>query len=116
MSKVCMIKQPAGIGDILFCQGIAKHFVDRGYKVIFPILNRLMYLKEYIDNPGVEFVDELTNFKFKDKWYTSSGNTSITDDFAFINTDNSTDQIDRSGPVYIMPSKYEHIGLDFKKW
>lgn len=117
MSKVCLIYQPAGIGDILFCQGIAKNFVDRGYRVIFPILNRLMFLQDYINNPGVEFVDEALEFEYKDKYNQSIGSYNE-DNFSFVNTDTSTSQIPSNSPngIYIMPSKYEHIGLNFREW
>ena len=32
--KPCLIKQPAGIGDIFFCQKIARYMMHHGYDVI----------------------------------------------------------------------------------
>jgi len=35
--KPCLIKQPAGIGDIFFCQKIARYMAYHGYQIIWPI-------------------------------------------------------------------------------
>ena len=32
-----LIFQPAGIGDIMFCQYICKHYVQKGYNVTYPL-------------------------------------------------------------------------------
>lgn len=34
----CLINQPSGLGDIIFCQKIADMFIDNGYKVIWPVV------------------------------------------------------------------------------
>ena len=36
--KVCLIRQPAGIGDIFFCQKISHIFNVLGYKVYWPVI------------------------------------------------------------------------------
>ncbi len=36
MSKI-LIDQPAGLGDIIFCQKLADHVIDLGYEVIWPV-------------------------------------------------------------------------------
>ena len=35
--RECVINQPAGLGDIIVCQKIAKHYYDQGYKIVWPI-------------------------------------------------------------------------------
>lgn len=52
MDKICYIKQPAGLGDILFCQKIAYRAIhDFGCKkVIWPISHVYSYLPEYVSN------------------------------------------------------------------
>ena len=35
--KPCLIKQPAGIGDVFFCQKIARIMMQHGYKIIWPL-------------------------------------------------------------------------------
>lgn len=57
MSKICLINQPAGLGDILFCQKIA-HVALQEFgceKVIWPISEVYDYLPEYIFQPKVFF-------------------------------------------------------------
>ena len=35
--KPCIIKQPAGIGDVFYCQKIAHYMVHHGFDVIWPL-------------------------------------------------------------------------------
>lgn len=53
--KICQINQPAGIGDIFFTQKIAHHYVDKYYKVIWPVREDLLWMNEYLISPGVIF-------------------------------------------------------------
>ena len=55
--KPCLIKQPGGIGDIFFCQKIARYMMHHGYDVIWPVLPSISWIKDYIkdiDFPTVE--------------------------------------------------------------
>lgn len=57
MSKICIINQPAGLGDILFCQKIA-HVALQEFgcdKVVWPVSEVYNYLHEYISQPNVFF-------------------------------------------------------------
>ena len=54
MSKICIINQPAGLGDILFCQKIA-HVALQEFgcdKVVWPVSEVYNYLHEYISYAG----------------------------------------------------------------
>lgn len=53
----CLFKQQAGIGDILFLQKAAQHFIDLGYSITWPILPQCLFIKDYIKNSKIEFVD-----------------------------------------------------------
>lgn len=57
MDKTCYIQQPAGLGDILFCQKIAYRAInDFGCnKVIWPVSYVYGYLSDYIFNDKVIF-------------------------------------------------------------
>lgn len=61
--KVCIIKQPAGIGDIFFCQKIAQSVREETEykKVIWPVASTYSYLKDYMIAEDVEFIDFKTN-------------------------------------------------------
>jgi len=112
-NKKCLIFQPAGIGDIMFCQYICKQYVQKGYNVIYPLKSSLMYLKEYISNPGVTFIDIESNFEGK-QYLNKSIDSIFTDDFVFLNLDQSQRQINTDETT--MHSKYSLVNLDFKKW
>ena len=36
MKKTCLIRCPAGLGDILFVQKIGRKLIDKGYEVYWP--------------------------------------------------------------------------------
>lgn len=57
MPKICQINQPAGLGDILFCQKIARIAINEFGcdRVVWPVWNVYNYINEYIVNQGVEF-------------------------------------------------------------
>lgn len=69
MSKTCVINQGAGIGDILWCQKVAYHFNQLGYKVVWPVDKPYNMVSEYLDSPWCEFVkmDE-DDYPFKEFW------------------------------------------------
>ena len=46
--KPCLIKQPAGIGDIFFCQKIARYMAYHGYQIIWPISPDIIWIRDYI--------------------------------------------------------------------
>lgn len=50
-----LIKQPAGIGDIFFCQKIVHKLRQQNYEVIWPVIPEFLWIKDYID--GAIFCD-----------------------------------------------------------
>lgn len=121
MDKICLIYQPCGLGDILFLQKICKTYIEKGYRVIFPVIYEYEWLNDYID--GVEFVswgdnekklthsdklpDNIT-FPYKEKYDPFSDHI-FTDDFVFINGFKPPE-----GKV--MDFKYNNIGISFDDW
>jgi len=73
MSKICLIKQPAGIGDIFACLKIAKTIqAETEYnRVIWPVASVYSYLNEYLIANDILFCKEEDSFDFKSV-YTSS--------------------------------------------
>ena len=65
MSKICLIRQPAGIGDIFFTQKIAKDYISRGYTVIWPVISQFEFIKDYIKVNNLMFVNENSDFPHK---------------------------------------------------
>jgi len=112
MDKTCLIYQPAGIGDVFFCQTIAKHYVNLGYQVIYPVKSNLIFLKDYLVYGGITIVDESGDFPYKEH-YNQGGGSIMSGDFIYLNLDQSHRQ---GGSGGYMLSKYSMVGLDYKTW
>ncbi len=74
--KPCLIRQPAGIGDIFFTQKIAKLLISKNRcdKIIWPVASQYNYLNDYIGTDHITYICESENFAHKDI-YLSSINT-----------------------------------------
>ena len=46
MKKVCLINQPAGLGDIFFLQKFVDIKIKEGFDVVYPTIPSLIYVKE----------------------------------------------------------------------
>lgn len=99
MDKTICINQPAGLGDIFFCQKIAETFIYNDYKVYWPIKSSINWVGNYlINSKPVHYIDE-KEFKI------SNDTTMITLDGAQNITGN-----------LIMPSKYQILDIDWSDW
>lgn len=113
MKKILLMKQPAGLGDILFTQKIAHHFKDSGYRVLWPVFDSFADISNYI--PDFEFYGISTDFPFKDEFLkVKDGDQTI----HFVEDHNLfIIPIDSSGGGdEIMKTKYNFIGLDWRGW
>lgn len=50
-----LINQQAGLGDIIFCQKIAKKIVEQGNQVYWPVLPQLSYVNDYLGYAGIAY-------------------------------------------------------------
>jgi hypothetical protein len=100
MDKICLIYQPCGIGDIFYSIGIARHYQKLGYRIIWPVIEELIYLKEYISD--IEFYSKEEDFPKKEHYLLNSSEIIKTENFIFLPIHRSTD-ITKS---LSMPSKY----------
>ena len=64
----CLIRQPAGIGDIFFTQKIAKLILVKGKynKVIWPVAKEFAYIADYMGTNDIVFVNQEEDFPGKD--------------------------------------------------
>jgi len=108
--KLCLIKQPAGIGDIFFCQKIAKAMMSQGYQIIWPLRPDIVWIRDYITD--IYFPSVNDSFPGKDIFDNAAGCV-IEENGAFIST--ATADITHSDGK-IMSSKYSMIGLDYDDW
>lgn len=114
MSKTCLIRQPAGIGDIFFLQKIAKHFISEGYEILWPVISEFEYIKDYIKVDGITFVNEQDSFPYKNIYMEGySKPTIINDSLLYL----PIQHFDRNYPgKSVMYSKYDLLGIDYHDW
>ena len=48
--KSCIIKQPAGIGDVFFLQKIASVYREKGCEIIWPLRDDIFWISDYISD------------------------------------------------------------------
>lgn len=108
--KPCLIKQPAGIGDVFFCQKIARVMMQNGYQVIWPLRPDIHWIKDYIRD--IYFPTTEDNFLGKDLYERGMG-VVIEENGAFISTA-TADITHNDGKI--MSSKYSMLGLDHSDW
>ncbi len=106
MNKICLIHQPCGIGDIFYSIGIANHYQNLGYRIIWPVIKELLFLKEYI--PNIEFYFEEEDFPNKEYYTLNNSGVINTEDFIYLPIHKSID-ITKG---LTMPSKYIVAGVD----
>ena len=69
--KPCLIKQPAGIGDVFFCQKIARIMMQHGYKIIWPLRPDIHWIQRYIKD--IWFPMTTDEFPMKDIFFRGAG-------------------------------------------
>lgn len=112
--KTCLIKQPAGIGDIFLCQKIAKFCIEElGCEVIWPVLPQILWLKDYLVFPGLVFVDERESFPYKELYNSNLVTVYNTEDVLYIPAQ-SADQL--FPHELILNAKYILTGMDITNW
>ena len=67
MSKICLIRQPAGIGDIFFTQKIVKDYISKGYTVIWPVIEQFEFIKDYVKIIKESSLMKGRNFFYRNK-------------------------------------------------
>lgn len=109
--KPCLIKQPAGIGDIFFLQKVAHTYRERGCEIIWPLRDDIFWISEYI--PNISWYRESDDFPGKNLFnYVGFGET---DKFIYIDT-STADQTYNTDPTRIMSAKFGLVGLDHTDW
>lgn len=113
MSKICLIRQPAGIGDIFFTQKIAKDYLIKGYTVIWPVISQFEFIKDYIKINGLTFVNENIDFPYKNIYNEGHSKPMLIN---WYDVYLPIQHFDRhyNGPV--MHAKYKLLDMDFSDW
>jgi hypothetical protein len=113
MSKICLIRQPAGIGDIFFTQKIAKDYISKGYLVVWPVIPQFEFIKDYIKVDNLMFVNENSDFPHKNIYqegYSKPTVINVNDVYLPIQ------HFDRHHNGSVMHAKYKLLDMDFGDW
>jgi hypothetical protein len=113
MSKICLIRQPAGIGDIFFAQKIAKDYISKGYLVVWPVISQFEFIKDYIKVDNLMFVNENSDFPHKNIYqegYSKPTVINVNDVYLPIQ------HFDRHHNGSVMYAKYKLLDMDFGDW
>jgi len=112
-NKICLINQPAGLGDILLCQKIAAHVIEAGYKVIWPVVDQYKYISEYIANPNIEFCSINDEFYGKEFYSEHGLNFIQNDDFLYLPIKNADRILSSKSMLY---AKFEYCDVSPDNW
>lgn len=118
MKDICIIKQPAGLGDILYTLKIAALILEKkkAKKIIWPVNSVYNYINEYIDTSNIYFVDERSNFEGKHIYNSDIRGINIVDNILMVNLHRADEVIPTSNDNKPMYCKYELVELDYKDW
>lgn len=109
--KLCLIKQPAGIGDVFFLQKVAHTYREKGCEIIWPLRDDIFWISKYI--PNINWYKESEEFPGKELFnYTGFGET---ENFIYIDT-STADQTFNTDPTRIMSAKYGLVEIDHTDW
>lgn len=113
--KICLIRQPAGLGDIIFCLKIANFLTSKeGYTVVWPVIEQ--YYKdvtEYVKTENIIFCRESDDFPLKNLYQSSEIRPVKTVEGIYLPLQHA----DRHFPgESALKSKYKILGLDYSNW
>jgi hypothetical protein len=118
--KLAIIRQPAGLGDILFTYKIAKKINEKYNpdQIIWPICKEYIHIKDYIDTPAnIHFVDERDEFLGKELYCSHIMQIQKTDEYVYIPLQFSCEAMFGSFNFQEnLYSKYNFVGLSNDGW
>ena len=117
-SKIGLIYQPCGLGDILFLQKLAYTMLHEGYEVWWPVVSEFAWLDERLPWHMVSWQDEgnkltgpplpdTVEFPHKGQYWPYNTNAKG-EDLWFFQGFGNYDQV--------MAGKYKSVGMDWSDW
>jgi len=87
-------------------------YIQKVYKVIFPLINETLLIKDYIKTPNLEFVSINEDFPYKN--YYGHNNIIETDDFVYLPL--STASRIKNQYSSVLEVKYDILNIDYSDW
>jgi len=115
--KICIINQPAGLGDIFYTQRIGQHFRSLGYEILFPVIEAYHWLSDYMCSEGTRFFTESTPFVGMELYRNGSRDLVLSETFCYIPLRYASFHPNAAG-LQILEAKYGMLGLlnEASKW
>jgi hypothetical protein len=115
MDKICLINQPAGLGDIFFAQKISRYMIENDYEVIWPITDNFLWIKDYIKIPHQNFVSINSNFEHSEMFNYSIMDVSSNMDGTVVYIPLKDANI-KFPNISLLEAKYALVEMDFRDW
>lgn len=110
INKQALISQYFGLGDCIFSQGIANHFIRQGYRVTWPVM------KEFVD--GLQSAYPYINWvpiTIINRMLLEIKDDTVIDGVRIIPI-RFANELMKMPSKYWMRAKYDYYGLDYKQW
>ncbi len=111
--KPCIIKQPAGVGDVFFLQKIAHTYRQKGHEIIWPLRDDIVWIADYI--PDITWCKLSEWLKGPYGKLFNYGGFAETEEFIYIDA-STADRTFNTDPTRIMSAKFGLVGLDHTDW
>ena len=111
--KPCIIKQPAGVGDVFFLQKIAHTYRQKGHEIIWPLRDDIVWIADYIPDITWCKLSEWLQGPYGKLF--NYGGFAETEEFIYIDA-STADRTFNTDPTRIMSAKFGLAGLDHKDW
>jgi hypothetical protein len=111
--KPCIIKQPAGVGDVFFLQKIAHTYRQKGHEIIWPLRDDIVWIADYIPDVTWCKLSEWSQGPYGKLF--NYGGFAETEEFIYIDA-STADRTFNTDPTRIMSAKFGLVGLDHKDW
>ena len=111
--KPCIIKQPAGVGDIFFLQKIAHTYRQKGHEIIWPLRDDIVWIADYIPDITWCKLSEWLQGPYGKLF--NYGGFAETEEFIYIDA-STADRTFNTDPTRIMSAKFGLAGLAHKDW
>ena len=111
--KPCIIKQPAGVGDVFFLQKIAHTYRQKGHEIIWPLRDDIVWIADYIPDITWCKLSEWLQGPYGKLF--NYGGFAETDEFIYIDA-STADRTFNTDPTRIMSAKFGLVGLDHQDW
>ena len=116
-NKICLIHQPAGIGDVFFLQYVVRKYMAMGYHVIWPLKDEILWIKDYILD--IEFCSKQDDFPGKQ--YYGQDVVILSPQFVYLGLDKphfwqNNYGVKDEDTCMVMQSKYLLMNLDCLKF